>query len=277
MTPGTHVAIVTGGARGLGRTMALGLIEHGVSVLAVDRDQAPLDELARNAAGAKARLATLAQDLTTADAAQRVEQAALDTFGCIDILINNAGMGQSVLWPNHWREPLRFWHIDLDQWKQFFEINTHALLMMSQRVLPHMVKAHRGRIINVTTSLGSMLRAGFAPYGASKAAAESLSRIMAAELAGTGVTVNVLVPGGLTNTAANPGAPFDRSKMIQPEVMLPPLRWLISDAAADVTGQRFVATRWDTALPPHEAAQRAGAPAAWSDEGSKPLEPERTA
>lgn len=275
MTLQDKVAIVTGGGRGLGRTMALGLLDHGVSVLAVDRDQAPLDEVTQCASGANGRLVTLAQDLTAAHADQHVVQAALDAFGSIDILVNNAGMGQSVVWPNHWREPLRFWNIELDQWKQFFELNTHALFMMSRRVVPHMVGAGWGRIINVTTSLGSMLRAGFAPYGASKAAAESLSRIMSEELAGTGVTVNVLTPGGLTNTAANPGAPFDRSKMIQPEVMLPPLRWLISDEASQTTGRRFVATRWDTTLPPHAAAARAGAPAAWSDEGSKPVEPER--
>jgi len=269
------VAIVTGGGRGLGRTMVLGLLDQGISVLAVDRDQAPLDELTRIAASTKGRLATLAQDLTAASADQYVEQTAIDTFGQINILVNNAGIGQSVIWPEHWVNPLRFWNIELDQWKKFFEINTHALFMMSRRMVPHMVGARWGRIVNVTTSLGSMLRAGFAPYGASKAAAESLSRVMAAELAGTGVTVNVLVPGGLTNTAANPGAPFDRSKMIQPEVMLPPLRWLISDEASDVTGRRFVATRWDITLPAHIAAQHAGAPTAWSDEGSKPMEPER--
>jgi NAD(P)-dependent dehydrogenase (short-subunit alcohol dehydrogenase family) len=256
--------------------MALGLLSHGLSVVAVDRDREPLEEVKTAAASDATRLLTVAQDLSVPDAAHNVERAVMTAHGRIDILINNAGMGQSVLWPNHWREPLRFWNIELDQWKQFFEINTHALFMMSRMAAKHMMQARWGRIVNVTTSLGSMLRAGFAPYGASKAAAESLSRIMAAELAQTGVTVNVLTPGGLTNTSANPGAPFDRSKMIQPEVMIPPLRWLISDEASDTTGRRFVAARWDTSLPGREAAAHCGAPAAWSDEGSKPVEPERT-
>jgi NAD(P)-dependent dehydrogenase (short-subunit alcohol dehydrogenase family) len=271
-----RVAIVTGAGRGLGRTMALGLLSHGLNVVAVDRDREPLEEVKAAAANDATRLLTVAQDLSVPDAALNVERAVMTAHGRIDILVNNAGMGQSVLWPNHWREPLRFWNIELDQWKQFFEINTHALFMMSRMAARHMMQARWGRIVNVTTSLGSMLRAGFAPYGAPKAAAESLSRIMAAELAQTGVTVNVLTPGGLTNTSANPGAPFDRSKMIQPEVMIPPLRWLISDEASDVTGRRFVATRWDTSLPGREAATRCGAPAAWSDEGSKPVEPPRT-
>ena len=276
MNPDGRVVIVTGAGRGLGRAMALGLLDHGLNVVAVDRDAEPLAAMKSPGAPHAARLFTIAQDLTAPDAAARVERATLSQYGRIDILVNNAGMGQSVLWPEHWRQPLRFWNIEPDQWKQFFEINTHALFMMSRMAARHMMAAHWGRIINVTTSLGSMLRAGFAPYGASKAAAESLSRIMAEELADSGVTVNVLTPGGLTNTAANPGAPFDRAKMIQPEVMLPPLRWLVSEDSATVTGKRFVAIRWDTSLPAHEAAAKCAAPAAWSDEGSTPVEPPRT-
>jgi NAD(P)-dependent dehydrogenase (short-subunit alcohol dehydrogenase family) len=274
MTP--RIAIVTGAGRGLGRAMALGLLKHGLTVVAVDRHRQPLDEVTSQAGGDASRLLTFAQDLTTPDAATNVEQFVMQKHGRIDILVNNAGMGQSVLWPNHWREPLRFWHIQIDQWKQFFEINTHAMFLMSRMAAIHMMQSRWGRIVNVTTSLGSMLRAGFAPYGASKAAAESLSRVMAEELAGTGVTVNVLTPGGLTNTAANPGAPFDRAKMIQPEVMIAPLCWLTSDEAADISGKRFVATQWDVTLPPREAAIRCAAPAAWSDAGSKLREPERT-
>lgn len=274
MSSECKVAIVTGGGRGLGRAMVVGLLQHGVAVVAVDRDKAPLDELA--ATWGESKLATVARDLTEPDADAHVREAALRAFGRIDVLVNNAGMGQSVVWPDHWRSPLRVWNIDIDQWRRFFELNTHAVFRMSNMVIPLMMQQRWGRIVNVTTSLGSMLRAGFAPYGASKAAAESLTRITAEELKGTGITVNVLTPGGLTNTSANPGAPFDRSKMIQPEVMVPPLLWLISDAAAAVTGRRFLASHWNPALPPEKAAEEAGAPAAWDPGKSLPKEPERT-
>ena len=85
-----------------------------------------------------------------------------------------------------------------------------------------------------------MIRGGSPTYGPSKAALEAFSAVMAKDLAGTGVTVNVLVPGGMTNTGMiPPEAGYDRGEMIQPEVMAPPLNWLVSDAAAAVTGRRF--------------------------------------
>jgi NAD(P)-dependent dehydrogenase (short-subunit alcohol dehydrogenase family) len=108
-------------------------------------------------------------------------------------------------------------------------------------VVPEMMRQGWGRIINVTTSLGTKLNAGNPTYGPSKAALEAFSAIMAKDLDGTGVTVNVLVPGGITNTSMVSESGFDRAKMIQPEVMVPPLLWLVSDAAGEVTGRDLVA------------------------------------
>ena len=99
---------------------------------------------------------------------------------------------------------------------------------------------------------------------------------MAKDLAGTGVTVNVLVPGGVTNTGMVPlEAGYDRAEMIQPAVMALPLNWLVSDAAGGVTGRRFLAVHWDPSLPPEEAAAKAGAPVAWTEIATMPIEPPR--
>jgi NAD(P)-dependent dehydrogenase (short-subunit alcohol dehydrogenase family) len=111
-------------------------------------------------------------------------------------------------------------------------------------------------------------------YGASKAAAEAATAVMSGDLAGTGVTANVLVPGGMTDTRIVPDAAVaDRSKLLQPEIMVPPLLWLVSDAAANVTGRRFLAAHWDTALPPGAAAEKCGAPIAWKAIATMPIEP----
>jgi len=145
--------------------------------------------------------------------------------------------------------------------------------MMARAVVPHMLRARRGRVVTVTTSLGTMVRAGYLLYGASKAAAESATAILAADLTGTGVTANVLVPGGVTNTPLVGDDAGERSKMLQPEIMVPPLLWLVSDAAADVTARRFIAADWDTSLPPAQAAEKAGAPIAWLGIARMPIEP----
>ena len=151
-----------------------------------------------------------------------------------------------------------------------------ATLALTNAVVPEMMREGWGRIINVTTSPGTMLNAGSPTYGPSKAALEALSAIMAKDLDGHGVTVNVLVPGDITNTPMVSESAFDRTKMIQPEVMVSPLLWLVSDAAADVTGRRFLGIHWDPALPPEQAADKAGAPVAWTSIATMPITPRRS-
>jgi NAD(P)-dependent dehydrogenase (short-subunit alcohol dehydrogenase family) len=102
-------------------------------------------------------------------------------------------------------------------YRRFLAVNATAPIMMARAVVPHMLRARQGRIITVTTSLGTMVRAGYPLYGVSKAAAaESATAILAADLAGTGVTANVLVPGGVTNTPLVGDDAGERSKMLQP-------------------------------------------------------------
>src|SRR6266702_3325213 len=120
--------------------------------------------------------------------------------------------------------------------------------------------AHRrrgwGRIINNTTSFRTMLRV--LPYGATKAALESMSAVWANELDGSGITVNVLIPGGPTDTPfIADGSGWPRDRMLRPQIMGPPALWLLSDASGSVTGRRIVAARWDASLSGPEAAARA--------------------
>ena len=97
--------------------------------------------------------------------------------------------------------------------------------------------------------------------------------VLAADLKGTGVTSNVLVPGGVTNTGIVGDEAGDRARMLQPEIMVPPLLWLISDAATGVTARRFVAMDWDASLPGGQAAEKAGVPIAWLGIARMPVEP----
>ena len=111
-----------------------------------------------------------------------------------------------------------------------------------------------------------MRRRGFSPYGPSKAALESETIIWAQDLEGTGVTVNALLPGGATLTGMIPdGFPAAaRAKLLAPEIMVPPLLWLVSPEAADVTGKRLVAARWREEVGGRAAAEAAMDGAGWS-------------
>jgi NAD(P)-dependent dehydrogenase (short-subunit alcohol dehydrogenase family) len=279
MAENQRVAIVTGAAGGIGRAMTRGLLAAGIRVAGVDRDREPLEALAASAGeqGKAHDLLTIQTDLTSDPATDKITRATRARFGRIDILVNNAGIGPGSIRPDSWQRPLKFWEITPDQWRRFVAVHTTAPLALSNAVVPGMMRQGWGRIVNVTTSLGTMLNAGSPTYGPSKAALEALSAIMAKDLDGTGVTVNVLVPGGVTNTPMiSDEAGFDRDKLIQPEIMAPPLVWLVSDAAGKVSGRRFLAIRWDPALAPEQAAEKAGAPVAWTSIATMPVTPSRS-
>ena len=279
MSETDRVAIVTGAAGGIGRAMTRGLLAAGVRVAGIDRDRDPLETLAAGAReqGKAAELLTIQTDLAVDTAADEVVSATRARFGQIDILVNNAGIGPGAIRADSWQRPLKFWEVTPDQWRRFVAVHTTAPLTLANAVVPEMMRRGWGRIVNVTTSLGTMLNAGSPTYGPSKAALEAMSAIMAKDLDGTGVTVNVLVPGGVTNTSMiSDAAGFDRARLIQPEVMAPPLLWLVSDAAGKVTGRRFLAVHWDPALVPEQAAEKAGAPVAWTSIATMPITPGRS-
>jgi NAD(P)-dependent dehydrogenase (short-subunit alcohol dehydrogenase family) len=273
-----RVAIVTGAAGGIGKAMTRALLAAGIQVAGVDRDREPLEALAGSAReqGKGSELLTIQTDLAKDSAAEEITKATRDRFSRIDILVNNAGIGPGAIRSDSWQRPLKFWEITPDQWRRFVAVHTTAPLTLTNAVVPDMMRQGWGRIVNVTTSLGTMLNAGSPTYGPSKAALEALSAIMAKDLDGTGVTVNVLVPGGITNTPMVSESGFDRAKMIQPEFMAPPLLWLVSDAAGKVTGRRFLGVHWDPTLSPEQAAEKAGAPVAWTSIATMPITPSRS-
>jgi NAD(P)-dependent dehydrogenase (short-subunit alcohol dehydrogenase family) len=278
MSEQQRAAIVTGAAGGIGRELVLGLLGKGIAVAAVDRDAQGLAGLAGAAQERQqsANLLTIEADLARDDGIAEIVARARGRFGAIDILVNNAGVGQATVRRDNRQHTIKFWEVTPEQWALFVAVHTSAPMALSRALVHDMMRRKWGRIVNITTSLGTMIRDGAPTYGPSKAALEAFSAIMAKDLAGTGVTVNVLVPGGVTNTPMVPQeAGYDRAEMIQPAAMAPPLNWLVSDAAGQVTGQRFLAVHWDPGLPPDGAAAKAGAPVAWTAIATMPIEPPR--
>ena len=278
MSAQQRVALVTGAAGGIGRALVGGLLGQGLKVAAVDRTAEGLAELAEEAAQRQqgANFFTIEADLAQDESIAEIVAKARAKFGTIDILVNNAGVGQATIRVDNRERPIKFWEVTPEQWKLFVAVHNNAPMALSRVLVHDMMRQKWGRIVNVTTSLGTMIRDGSPTYGPSKAALEAFSAIMAKDLTGSGVTVNVLVPGGMTNTGMIPmEAGYTRKDMIQPAVMVAPLNWLVSDAAAAVTGRRFLGVHWDPNLRAEEAAQKSGAPVAWTDIATMPIEPPR--
>jgi len=269
--PAAPVALMTGAGRGLGRVMTLALLRAGVRVILTSTDRASLEETL-TASGASAQQArTLVLDLAEPGACERLAGEASTLFGRVDILVNNAGLGTTSIRPDLLRNPFKFWEVEPATFERFFLINSTVPYRLASLLAPAMVARGWGRIVNNTTSLDTMLR--FAVYGGSKAALEAHTASMAADLKGTGVTANVLVPGGGAATRMVEGLGLPMSSFIDPEVMGPPIIWLASAASDGVSGRRFIARLWDPALPPQEAAAIAGAPVAWGGYGTQGVHP----
>jgi len=271
------VAIVTGAGRGLGRVMTLGLLGAGACVAAAELDSPAIEETqdAAEDSGAGERFLGIAADITWDDSGPKILRAATERFGRLDILINNAGTSTGVL-RGEGRPVGKLWETTPQEFRRIVEVNVVGAFLMTRAVLPVLLAQRWGRIVNVTTSLDTMWRTMMQPYGGSKAANEALLTALAQEIDGTGVTANVLVPGGASDTRLVSRATVpDRSTLIRPAVMVAPLLWLCSNASDGVNGQRFVGTRWDKSLPPAEAAKNAGAPMAWQQLGRQAIEPER--
>jgi 3-oxoacyl-[acyl-carrier protein] reductase len=190
-----RVAIVTGGLRGLGRAMALGLAQSGHRVVAVghiDSDAAEM-EAAAGALGFGARFRPLVADLRQAGECDRVVAEAHARFGSVDILVNNAGLTFTYIDPARFRRPTvqRFWEVGDEIVDNVIATNYLAGDRLSRRVAPAMVAQGWGRIVNVTTKLDTMNRLGTHPYGASKAALEMATEVWAKEAEGTGLTIKI--------------------------------------------------------------------------------------
>lgn len=269
------VAIVTGAGRGLGRVMTLGLLEAGVRVAAVDLDGPPLDEIQEAAEdrGAGNRFNGIVADVTWNDSGPKILRAAAERFGHVDILVNNAGTNIGLL-RREGQPRGKLWETTPEEFRRIVDVNVVGTFLMTRAVVPALLAQRAGRIVNVTTSLDVMWRGMMQPYGASKAANEAMLAALAEELAGTGVTANVLVPGGAADTRMVPHAAVpDRASLIAPEVMVKPLLWLCSNASEAVNGQRLIAAKWDDTLAPEEAAKNASAPAAWPQLGRQAITP----
>ena len=235
------VAIVTGGASGIGRAIALALAESGANVVIADRALDGAEEMAREIESAGGKAIATKTDVTDSKEVEQMVQRTIEKFGKIDILINNAGIiaRSSVM---DMREE------ELDR---TFEVNLKGVVLCSQAAARHMIEQKSGKIVNMGSSLSSRasvcnLSGGGADYCASKAAVQAFTRTLAMELGPYGINVNAVAPG-TTNTPMHEGLwevatiYFQNSvplgRLAEPEDIADVVVFLVTDAARYITGQ----------------------------------------
>jgi NAD(P)-dependent dehydrogenase (short-subunit alcohol dehydrogenase family) len=177
-----------------------------------------------------------------------------ERLGGIDLLVNNAGIGMRTVNPRFLSDPAPFWEVPADGFRDVLETKVTGCFLMARAVVPRMLEQGSGRIVTISMSDTTMVRRGFVPYGPSGAAVEALSRVMAADLANGPVTVNLLLPGGATDTGMVPeDTPAEaRERLLDPAIMGPPIVWLASPAATGVHDERIVASAFEQWLAARE-------------------------
>jgi gluconate 5-dehydrogenase len=235
--------LVTGGTSGLGEAMAAALLDAGARVVVTGRDgdraRAAAERLGAGAVG-------VGMDVRDEDSVARGVDETVGALGGLDVLVNNAGIGMRTVNPRFLTDPQPFWAVSPDGFRDLVATNLTGYFLVAREVVPRLLAAGGGRVVNISMNHSTMNRRGFVPYGPARAGAEALSRVMAADLAGSAVTVNVLLPGGATATGMIPeDFPVEhRAALLPADVIAAPIRWLCSPAAAGVHDERIVATEF---------------------------------
>ncbi len=243
--------LVTGGTSGLGRAMAEALVQAGARVVVTSRQRERAQASARQLGAGALGVELDVRDASSVAAAVDWAYGRLDG---LDVLVNNAGIGMRSVNPRFMTEPQPFWEVAPAGFRDVLETKATGTFLVARAVVPRMLSAGGGRVVTISMNEQTMTRRGFVPYGPSGAAVEALARVMAADLADTPVTANILLPGGATATGMVPDEMRDelRANLLDPAIMGPPIVWLASSDAAGVHDERIVARDFDDWLKARE-------------------------
>ena len=242
-----RAVLITGATSGLGLAMAGALAESGAAVAVTGRS----GERAREVAAGLPNAIGIGLDVRDESSVARAVDEAWTHLGGVDMLVNNAGIGMRTINPRFLEEPQPFWQVTTAGFRDVVETKLFGCFLVAREVVPRMLVQGAGRIVNISMNQETMVRRGFVPYGPSGAGVEALSRVMAADLVGSSVTVNVLLPGGRgTRTGMVPDdAPAEvQARLLDPAVMGPPIVWLASHEAGGLHDARIIASEFESWL-----------------------------
>jgi NAD(P)-dependent dehydrogenase (short-subunit alcohol dehydrogenase family) len=236
-----RVAIVTGGGTGIGRATALALAEDGLAIVLAGRRPDPLAAVASEVAAAGGRAIAVSGDLSVEENAARVVGTAVEAFGGLHVVVNNAGVI---------RRNIRLHDVGVDLWDELLAINLRGPYLVLHAALPELLRADGDRcIVNVSSTLAVKPAPGVGPYAAAKGALIALTRAVALEYARDGIRCNAVLPASVVTDLARTDRPdfeerradmeagYPLGRLGEPEDVARAVRFLVSDAAAFITGE----------------------------------------
>ena len=231
------VVMITGASQGLGKALALAFAHEGANLIINSRNADSLDPVAKEAEGSGVEVLAIPGDVSQSAHVEMLVEAAVEQFGQLDVLINNAGL----LGP---RVPIE--EYPEDEWRKVLEANLTGPFLLAKAIIPHMPES--GSIVNVTSGVSIEGRPRWGAYSVSKFGVEGLTQILAAELEERGIRVNSVDPGGMrTEMRASAYPDEDPTTKITPEENTAVFLYLASDESKDVTGERFKAQEFQRA------------------------------
>jgi 3-oxoacyl-[acyl-carrier protein] reductase len=230
------VALVTGGAQGIGKAVALMLAHHGADVIVADVNLEKAQETAKEVEATGRGAMAVKVDITRLNDVEQMVESAIARFGKVDILINNAGIARDKL----------ILRMTEEDWDAVLDVNLKGTFHCTKTVIKHMSKQRSGKIVNIASVVGEMGNAGQANYSASKAGVIGLTKTVAREFAQRGINVNAIAPGYIQTPMTDvlpDKAKEELKRMIpmerlgQPEDVAHAVLFLVSEASSYITGQ----------------------------------------
>jgi len=228
------IAIVTGGAQGLGYSMVERFSKSGAKVIIWDKDQNYMDSLSL-----PLNVSTMQVDVTSFDSVEKATSNTISEFNKIDILVNNAGINGPTF---------KTWEYPLEDWQNVINIDLNGVFYCSKAVVPHMIKANYGRIINIASIAGKEGNPNAMPYSAAKAGVIALTKSLGKELSDKNISVNCVTPAAAKTKIFDQMSQehidymlskIPRGRFLKVEELSSMVAWLVSEENSFTTGGVF--------------------------------------
>ncbi|MFC1967774.1 3-oxoacyl-[acyl-carrier-protein] reductase [Chloroflexota bacterium] len=232
----TRVALVTGGARGIGRAISLKLAEHGAIVVVNDLDASLADKVAQEIQAEGGQAGAIAADISLSEDVKKLVETAISTYERVDILVNNAGIARDQI----------LVRMSDEDWDKVLGINLRGAFLCTRAALRHMMKQRWGRIINIASVVGLMGNVGQGNYAAAKAGLIGLTKATAREMGARSITANALAPGYISTDMTLRLSESIKEELLKqiplgylgsPEDVAQAVVFLASEEARYITGQ----------------------------------------